>query len=70
MGSHVIDERTLSTVQGTAFSMSKHLIELFDETSIKKTIDISSLSQQEESKQVAKKNDMESYQVVAMDEAR
>ena len=69
MCSNIIDERTICTVEGSAFAMSKHMIDLFEDSNIKKNIDLTNTNS-EQQQAVKKNNDQENYQVVGMDEAR
>jgi hypothetical protein len=69
MCANIVDERTICTVEGSAFAMSKHIIDLFEDSNIKKTIDLTNANSQQQ-QTVIKNNAQENYQVVGMDEAR
>jgi len=42
--SAIIDDRRIETIQGTAFTMSKHVVELFEEGLIRKQIDLATVT--------------------------
>ena len=66
--STIVDEETVSTIEGHAFSLNKHVINLVEGGAIRKEVKLGSGS--EDKVEGKSKQNAEDYRVVALDEER
>ena len=71
VATQIVDDRNVMTIQGTAFTLSRHVSPLFsEENAIQKEISIDAAGAQEQAAGSTQKQNTENYNVVEMDQSR